>query len=64
MKRTTEQETADEKTARRIALIQQWLSTKSMEIRRTAFYGELTVTLRFEDGQCVLGEHQVREKTK
>jgi len=57
-------ETPEEKTSRRIATIQHWMSRKTMEIRGTGFYGQLSVVLKFEDGQCVLAEHEVKEKQK
>jgi hypothetical protein len=55
---------SDETTTRRIEAIQRWLAAKSMEVRGKRFYGEVTATLKFEDGQCVLGEQYVRERMK
>lgn len=55
---------ADDTTSRRIGAIQRWLANKASELRGSGFYGELSVTLKFEDGQCVLGEQSVKEKTK
>lgn len=57
-------ESAGDRTTRRIAAAQRWLATKLIEVRRPGFFGELTITLKFEEGQCVLGEHVVREKTR
>jgi len=57
-------ETASQKTSRRIMAIQRWLASKTMEVQRIGFYGELTATLKFEDGQCVYGEQHVTEKAK
>jgi hypothetical protein len=64
MGKISEGETATEKSARRISTVQRWLTDKSIELRRGSFYGELSVTLKFEDGQCVLGEQVIREKAK
>lgn len=59
-----DRETADDRTLRRIAAMERWLVAKLLEVRRSGFYGEITATLKFEDGQCVLSEHCVRERTK
>lgn len=59
-----DQESSDNRAMRRVASAQRWLAQKIPEVQRAGFYGELTVTLKFEDGQCVLGEQLVREKTK
>lgn len=59
-----ERETSDDRTTRRIAAAQRWLATKVTEVRRAGFFGELAITLKFEDGQCVVGEQLIREKSK
>ncbi|MBS0207088.1 MAG: hypothetical protein JSS49_29785 [Planctomycetes bacterium] len=57
-------ESTDVKSTRRIAAAQQWLTDRITEARRNRFYGEIALLLRFVDGQCIMGEQSVHEKTK
>lgn len=56
--------TQDDRSTQRVELQQRWLADTVIQVRRQSFYGELTVSLKFEDGQCVYGEHTIRERIK
>ena len=57
-------ESTDSKSTRRIATAQQWLVDRITEARRNGFYGDIVLVLRFADGQCIMGEQSVHEKTR
>lgn len=59
-----DREQIQNRTLRNITAAQRWLSEKTSEARREEFFGELVVRLKFEDGQCVLGEQTVVVRTK
>jgi hypothetical protein len=54
----------EELCSRQLGPTVRWLNAKFLEARRNRLFGEVSITLKFENGEILIREQLVREKLK